>query len=56
MSSRPITELIDTERYPINASPSSDAYQQLVAQCKARLEAVGSIDLQGFIRPEVIRQ
>eukprot|EP00658_Telonema_sp_P-2_P035437 TRINITY_DN25772_c0_g1_i1.p1 TRINITY_DN25772_c0_g1~~TRINITY_DN25772_c0_g1_i1.p1 ORF type:complete len:184 (+),score=44.30 TRINITY_DN25772_c0_g1_i1:166-717(+) len=49
-----LSDIVDTERYPIHADPSSPEYTQLVAHCKARLKAVGSVDLEGFIRKAAI--
>jgi hypothetical protein len=49
-------DIVDTTRYPIDRDPSSPEYVALVEECRATLKRVGSVDLEGFIRDEVIQR
>jgi len=49
-----IGSIIDLERYPIHKD--SPAYDQLVEECRRQLKAVGSVDLPGFVRDDIIKK
>lgn len=48
-------EYLDLDRYPID-QPGSPGFSALVARCQADLEAGGLFNLEGLVRPHVIRQ
>ena len=47
------SELVDTTAYPIDAV-DSDAYRQLVEQCRSDMAAVGCVRLRGFVPAEAV--
>ena len=49
-----IGSIIDLERYPIHLNGAP--YERLVEDCRKQLKAVGSVDLPGFIRKDVIEK
>merc|ERR1712106_795059 len=49
-----ISSIVDLEQYPIHQR--GEAYIKLVKDCQRQLKAVGSVDLAGFIRPDVIKK
>ena len=49
-----VSDLVDVAKYPIDQDPASPAYVALVKECQRQLSAVGSVDLEGFIRPGLI--
>ena len=49
-----ISSIVDLEQYPIHQR--GEAYIKLVKDCQRQLKAVGSVDLAGFIRPDVIEK
>lgn len=48
-------DILDLVRYPLDR-PKSAAYAALVARCRADLAEEGMFNLEGFMRPEPIRQ
>jgi hypothetical protein len=48
-------DLIDLDTYPLD-QPNSPAWQNLVADCRARLAQDGLFNLPGFLRPDVLEQ
>ena len=53
---RSVDQIVDTILYPIDSEPSSPEYVSLVQECQQRLSQLGSLDLDGFIRADVIQQ
>ena len=49
-----IKDIIDLDRYPIHET--GESYDKLVEECVRQLAKVGSVDLEGFIREDVIEQ
>ena len=47
--------ILDLERYPLHR-PQSSAYTRLLADCRASLASLGSVDLEGFILPSVLQR
>ena len=45
--------LVDLQLYPLD-QPHSDAWNDLVRQCRARLDQNGLFNLPGFLRPEAV--
>lgn len=48
-----IRELIDFARYPVD-SPDSEAYRELVGDCREQLAKLGACILPGFVSPEAV--
>jgi len=46
--------IVDLERYPIHTTGTK--YNMLVEDCKRQLRKVGSVDLDGFIRQDIIER
>lgn len=51
MSSMPLSELVDLERYPIDR-PESEGYRALVEEVRRKLHLEKAVQLHGFARPE----
>jgi hypothetical protein len=47
-------ESLDLDRYPIDR-PGSPAYEALAGRCREALEKEGLFNLDGFVRPEIVR-
>lgn len=45
--------IVDLARYPLH-TPESAEYGALIARCKASMAEIGSFNLDGFLRPEVL--
>lgn len=52
---RPLAELVDLKRYPIDAL-EGDEGQRLVARCRAALDELGCIVLPDFVAPDALAQ
>jgi len=50
-----MNQFVDLDLYPID-QPESDAYKNLVAKCRADLEANGMFNLDGFIKSEALTE
>ena len=49
-----IKDIIDLDKYPIHET--GESYDKLVDECVRQLAKVGSVDLEGFIRQDVIEK
>ena len=50
-----IGSIVDLDKYPIHQR-GEEAYHNLVKDCQKQLHAVGSVDLAGFIRSDMIER